>query len=120
MGRHTLAMVVCSLPTLNSFSMYSIHWPPLSIRIVPTIVQAGRLIETTDQLSAPIKGIGRHELTFRRGLSACLWKKGNVSSNNQIPQRVSPKGHNAACKLVVRLDCMADIARTRIAAGFEP
>ena len=51
MGRHTLTMVVCSLPPLNSFSMYSIHWPPLSIRMVPTIVQSGRLIETPDQLS---------------------------------------------------------------------
>jgi hypothetical protein len=31
--------------------MYSIDWPPFSVRIVPTIVQSERLIETPDQLS---------------------------------------------------------------------
>src|SRR6266446_8370305 len=46
MGRHTLTVVACSLPPTNSFSVYSTHWPPLSIRIVPTIVQSGCLIET--------------------------------------------------------------------------
>jgi hypothetical protein len=33
MGRHTLTMVVSSLPLRNSFSMYSTHSPPLSIPI---------------------------------------------------------------------------------------
>src|SRR5512133_512221 len=49
MGRHTLTVVACSLPPTNSFSVYSTHWSPLSIRMLPTIVQSGRLIETPDQ-----------------------------------------------------------------------
>jgi hypothetical protein len=45
------AVVTSSLPPRYSFSVYSTHWPPLYIRMLPTIVQSGRLTETPDQLS---------------------------------------------------------------------
>jgi hypothetical protein len=51
MRRHTLTMVTSSLPLRYSLSVYSALWPPLSIRMLPTIVRSGRLTETPDQLS---------------------------------------------------------------------
>src|SRR5262249_51839875 len=50
MRRHTLTMVTSSLPLRYTFSVYSTLWPPLSIRMLPTIVRSGRLTETPDQL----------------------------------------------------------------------
>jgi hypothetical protein len=49
-SRHTLTMVNSSLPPRYSLSVYSALWPPLSIRMLPTIVRSGRLTETPDQL----------------------------------------------------------------------